>query len=155
MTTATRTRTRATAFGEMVNGYLQMDRPTFARDIQHLPDGPVKVLVTHLQAHTGFRQMQKYWHAVPVEICREHFGVQHDPMHYALLGEWRGYMDGPLGERIPICSASRKLDRAEWTQLIDWVLLWGPIEHGLHIPEPDSALGKDMTERFHRATHED
>ena len=55
----------------------------------------------------------------------------------------------------PICSASRKLDRSEWRQLIDWVLVWGPSEHGLDIPPPESQIGKDLTERYHRATHED
>lgn len=149
---------RVQVFGEMRGGRLDVDRKEMAEQLLTLADGPVKVLVTHLQALTGIRKMQCYWHAVPVEICRKSAqigGLQHDAMHYALLGEWRGYMDGPFGQPVPICSASRKLDRGEWVELIDWVLEWGPSEHGLVIPAPDSTLGRDMTEQYHRAVRDD
>lgn len=120
--------------------------------IHGLDDGLYSFELRHEKAETSYRQMQKYWHAVPVEICRKHFGLQHDPMHYDLLGECWGHMDGAFGRRIPIVASSSKLKRDQWQQMIDWVLDWGPSEYQLVIPEPDSAKAKTLVAAYHRAS---
>ena len=143
--------TRVVAVGEIAGGRIELDRRELAYRLAKLPDGPVSVTVTHLGAQSSYRQMQKYWHAVPVEIMARECGVQHDQMHYALLGEWRGYMDGPLGERMPIVCASRRLAFEDWRDLIDWVLVWGPSERGVVIPEPTSKQAQEMVTAYHAA----
>jgi hypothetical protein len=119
--------------------------------IHGLDDGLYSFELRHEKAETSYRQMQKYWHAVPVEICRKEFGLQHDPMHYALLGQCWGHIDSQFGP-VPIVASSSKLTREQWTQMIDWVLDWGPSEHGLVIPEPDSAKAKTLIAQYHRAS---
>jgi hypothetical protein len=143
--------TRIVCIGYIEDSRLEIDREEFRGKLKRLPDGPVTVTVTHIGEQSSYRQMQKYWHAVPVEVVGRELGSQHDPMHYALLGEWRGYMDGPLGERLPICCASRRLTREEWRELIDWVLLWGPSERGIVIPEPESRRANEMVAAYHAA----
>lgn len=78
-----------------------------------------------------------YWHAVPVDLIAEHCGYTHDQMHYALLGEWGGYIDGPHGKPVPRCASSSKLTTEEFSKLIEWVLIWGPAEMGVIIPSPN------------------
>jgi hypothetical protein len=41
-------------------------------------------------------------------------------MHYALLGEWRGYVDGPFGQPLPRCTSSKALKKDEFSELIEF-----------------------------------
>lgn len=77
-----------------------------------------------------------YWWAVPVSILSKHCGYEPEQMHYVLLGEWRGYMDGPRGEKVPRCCASSKLTTADFTELIEWVQRWAAMELDVQIPAP-------------------
>ena len=77
-----------------------------------------------------------YWWAVPVAIIAEYCGYEPEQMHYALLGEWRGYDDGPVGPPVPRVSSSSKLTTAEFTELIEWVQRWAATELDLQIPSP-------------------
>jgi hypothetical protein len=74
---------------------------------------------------------------VPVRLLAEHCGYTDDQMHYALLGECFGYIDGPKGTKVPRVAGSSKLSVEEFTRLIEWVLVWGPAEMGLEIPSPE------------------
>lgn len=77
-----------------------------------------------------------YWWAVPVRIIAEYCGYDPEQMHYALLGEWQGYADGPVGPPVPRCASSSKLTTAEFTDLIDWVQRWAVETLDLQIPSP-------------------
>lgn len=140
------------AWGEVVNGrFVMQDEALYRSDMKRLPDGPARAVVYTEDHRDDFRQMQRWWHGCAVELCRQHFGLQHDQMHYALLGEFGGHMDGPLGRPVPIVASSSKLSRQQWVSLIDWVLIWGPSEHGIDIPEPNSHLAKTLTQAYHQA----
>jgi hypothetical protein len=80
-----------------------------------------------------------YWWAIPVAIMAEFWGETPDRAHYLLLGEWKGYSDGPKGERIPNCCSSSKLTKEEFSALITWVLDYGPSEWNVFIPAPNEA----------------
>lgn len=92
-----------------------------------------------VKAHKAQRSLDQnaYWWAVPVAILAEHCGYEPEQMHYALLGEWRGYVDGPRGEKVPRCCASSKLTTAEFTELIEWVQRWAATELNCQIPAPN------------------
>lgn len=77
-----------------------------------------------------------YWWAVPVAILAEHCGYEPEQMHYALLGEWRGYEPGLNGIPMPRCASSSKLTTGEFTELIDWVQRWAATELDCQIPAP-------------------
>jgi hypothetical protein len=77
-----------------------------------------------------------YWWAVPVAIIADYCGYEPEQMHYALLGEWRGYADGPVGPPVPRCASSSKLTTSEFTELIDWVQRWAAQELDVQIPSP-------------------
>lgn len=84
-----------------------------------------------------------YWWAVPVAILAEHCGYEPEQMHYALLGEWRGYRDGPHGHQVPNCASSSKLTTAEFTELIEWVQRWAATEMHVQIPAPNEWTGEE------------
>lgn len=76
-----------------------------------------------------------FWWAVPVAIMAEEWGVDPEQAHYLLLGEWKGWTDGPLG-RMANCASSSKLTREQFSELITWVLDYGPREWNCYIPTP-------------------
>ncbi len=125
------------ASGEIKGGQLVLDdRPALARAIRNRKDG--RIVVTVKREFRGrTRQQEKYWHAVPVEILGEHFGCFHDEMHRVLLGEWSGWVDGPMGQKVPRIPTSTALSDEQYGEMIDWVLIWAPAEHGIPIPPPD------------------
>ncbi len=84
-----------------------------------------------------------FWWAVPVRIIAEHCGYDPEQMHYALLGEWRGYIDGPSGEKVPRCASSSRLTTVEFTELIDWVQRWAVEQLDLQIPSPNEWQATD------------
>jgi hypothetical protein len=81
-----------------------------------------------------------FWWSVPVAILSDHCGYEPEQMHYVLLGEWRGYMDGPNGKPVPRCASSSKLTTAEFTDLIEWVQRWAAQELNVQIPAPNEHL---------------
>lgn len=144
------------AYAEKRGGRLYVnDRQRFDDDVAaRMPsDVPLEIVVRTVVDKHGFRQMQKYWHAVPVEILRKHpivGGLQHMQMHYALLGECFGYTESHFGP-VPIVASSSRMPKEMWVQLIDWVLTWAPSEYQIVIPEPNSDKAKGMVEEYHRA----
>lgn len=98
-----------------------------------------KAIDVEIKRHRDKRSLDQnaYWHAVPVDLLAEHCGYTHDQMHYALLGEWGGYIDGPNGQPVPRIASSSKLTTDEFSKLIEWVLTWGPSEMGVIIPAPN------------------
>lgn len=97
-----------------------------------------KTVNVEIARHREQRSLDQnaYWHAVPVDLLAERCGYTHDQMHYALLGEWGGYIDGPSGQPVPRIASSSKLTTEEFSKLIEWVLTWGPSEMGVVIPAP-------------------
>ena len=83
------------------------------------------------------RDQNAYWWAVPVAILAEHCGYEPEQMHYAILGQWRGYIEGLGGQQIPRCVSSSKLNTAEFTELIEWVQRWAAMELDVQIPAPN------------------
>ncbi len=140
---------------EVTRGKLLLtDQAQLRRDVAQLRDGAYDLVIRPRESKGAIRQMQKYWHAVPVEVCRHDpkiGGLQHMPMHYALLGEFRGYLEGPFGHQVPVVASSSELGKEGWKQLIDWVLDWGPSEHGVLIPEPSSREARALVDEYHRA----
>lgn len=114
-------------------------------------DGIRTLLMGHLRRYAGtmleirIRPHKKqrstdqnaYWWAVPIAILAEHCGYEPEQMHYVLLGEWRGYIDGPQGQKVPRCASSSKLTTAEFTDLIEWVQRWAATELDVQIPAPN------------------
>lgn len=91
-----------------------------------------------VKKHKAQRSLDQnaYWWAVPVTILADHCGYEPEQMHYALLGEWRGYIDGLGWQKIPRCASSSKLTTAEFTDLIEWVQRWAATEMNVQIPAP-------------------
>lgn len=114
----------------------ELIRPRIAVVLKGFAGKTVDVEITR---HRDKRSLDQnaYWHAVPVDLLAEHCGYTHDQMHYALLGEWGGYLDGPAGQPVPRIASSSKLTTDEFSKLIEWVLTWGPSEMGVIIPAPN------------------
>jgi len=82
------------------------------------------------------KQLGYWWgHAVP-EIA-SHCGYTESQMHYALLGECFGYVEGPCGKPVPVLPGLTEATVEQMTQLIDWVLVWAPSELGVVLQDPD------------------
>jgi hypothetical protein len=111
-----------------------------ARWCRTLKGRDVEIVVRKKRDPRSLNQ-NSYWHCIPVELMAEEWGVNHDQAHYLLLGEWKGWTDGPVG-RLPNCASSSKLTREEFSQLITWVLDYGPAEWNVYIPAPNETEWK-------------
>ncbi len=117
-------------------GHLDPDvRGQVADYIRTFPGMRIEVKVRTYKPQRSLDQ-NAYWWAVPVAILSEHTGYEPEQMHYVLLGEWRGYEDGPRGHKVPRCCSSSKLTTAEFTELIEWVQRWAA-ELDCQIPAPN------------------
>jgi hypothetical protein len=124
------------AGGRIESGKLILDGPVAFREAMwRFKDGPVVVKVEQRKTQRSLSQ-NAYWWSVPVKLIAEHCGYTDSQMHYALLGECFGYIDGPHGKAIPVKPSSSDLSVEEFKKLIDWVLIWAPSELGVVIPEP-------------------
>ncbi len=112
----------------------QTQRQAMARWCKTLKGHDVELVVRKKQDKRSLNA-NAYWWAVPVAIMAEEWGVQVEQAHYLLLGEWKGYTEGPLG-RLPNCASSSKLNKEEFSALISWVLDYGPSEWNCYIPAP-------------------
>lgn len=121
--------------GMQVPGVKWADPPTVRRHLFDLVGKPIDAILREVVKKDA-RQMQKYWWAVPVALLADHCGYTDAQMHYALLEECFGYIEGPRGVRIPNQPQSSYLSFEKWRRLIDWVLVWGPTELGVDIPPP-------------------
>ena len=113
----------------------QTQKAAMRRWVKTLKGQDVEIVVRRKQSKRSLDQ-NAYWHAIPVELMAEEWGVTHDQAHYLLLGEWKGYTDGPLG-RLPNCTSSSKLTVEDFSALITWVLDYGPSEWNVYIPAPN------------------
>lgn len=121
--------------GMTTPGMKWADQGTVRRHLFELVGKPVDVVIREVQKK-DVRQMQKYWWAVPVPLLADYCGYTDAQMHYALLEECFGYINGPRGVRIPNQPQSSYMSFDKWHRLIDWVLIWGPTELGVQIPPP-------------------
>lgn len=120
------------------NGRMDIDRAEFEREIRQSLDGDYTLTITEGGEKRGKSWLQvKYWWPVPVKILAEHCGYTPAQMHYVLLGEWSGWVDGPNGKPIPAKPSMSDYSLEEMNQIIDWVLIFGPSELECVIPEPD------------------
>jgi hypothetical protein len=113
----------------------QTQRQAMARWCKTLKGQDVEIVVRKKQDKRSLDQ-NAYWHSVPVRIMAEEWGETPERAHYLMLAEWRGYSDGPKGP-LPNCTSSSKLTREEFSELITWVLEWGPSEWNCYIPAPN------------------
>lgn len=119
-------------------GRLDADRKAIDAELHTWPDGPVTLTLTEgRQKRSKTYEQVKYWWAVPVPLIADHCGYTEAQMHYALMGEWSGYVDGPNGHPIPVKPSLADLSVEEANALIDWVLVWAPSELGVIVPEPN------------------
>ena len=121
------------------DGFRLDDKDGFKKAVARLPLGRARVSVDIIGDKRSLDQ-NAYWWAVPVKLLAEHCGYTDAQMHYALLGECFGYTTGPTGKAVPVKPSSSELSVAEFKQLIDWVLTWGPSELGVVIPDPSDYL---------------
>ena len=122
-----------------LDGFHLDDKDGFKKAVARLPLGRVRVSVDIIGDKRSLDQ-NAYWWAIPVKLLAEHCGYTDAQMHYALLGECFGYTAGPTGKAVPVKPSSSDLTVAEFKQLIDWVLTWGPSELGVVIPDPSHYL---------------
>lgn len=120
-------------------GFRLDDKAGFKKAVSRLPLGRMRIAVEPIGEKRSLDQ-NAYWWAVPVKLLAEHCGYTDSQMHYALLGECFGYTSGPTGKAVPVKPSSSELTVAEFTQLIEWVLTWGPSELGVIIPGPSEYL---------------
>lgn len=118
----------------------QAQRQAIKRWCKTLKGQEVEVIVRKRRSKRSLDQ-NAYFHAVPVELMAEEWGVTHDEAYYLLLAEWKGYKDGPLG-RMPNCTSGSKLTKDDFSALITWVLDYGPSEWNVYIPAPDEVEWK-------------
>jgi len=120
----------------VTDGKLRLDESrAFKAAMRRMKHGRVVVKIEQPATKRSLDQ-NAYWWAVPVMLLAEHCGYTTSQMHYALLGECFGYVEGPRGQPIPVKPSSSELTREEFTHLIEWVLTWGPSELGVLIPGP-------------------
>lgn len=107
--------------------------------LAHLRKYAGALLDVVIRPHRAQRSLDQnaYWWAVPVELIAAHCGYEPEQMHYVLLGEWRGYIEGPRGQAVPRCASSSKLTTAEFTELIEWVQRWAVQELSVQVPAPN------------------
>lgn len=91
----------------------------------------------------------KYWFAVPVALVADHCGMTEQQTSHALLGECFGYIDGPTGKPVPVEPSVAALSVEKMTDLINWVLDWGPAALEIIIPPPDKQW-KEHADRIKR-----
>jgi hypothetical protein len=113
----------------------QTQKQAMRRWVRTLKGQDVEIVVRKKQDKRSIDQ-NAYFHAVPVELMAEEWGVSHDEAYYLLLAEWKGYKDGPLG-RMPNVTSGSKLTREDFSALIKWVLDYGPSEWNCYIPAPN------------------
>jgi hypothetical protein len=97
---------------------------------------PTEVVIRKPKAQRSLDQ-NAWWWAVPVALLADHCGMTPSQMHYALLGACFGYQPGPTGQPVPVKASSADLSVEEFRELMEWVLVFGPSELGVPIPEPD------------------
>jgi len=119
-------------------GIIDVDRQAIAAELEDWPEGPATLTLTEgRQKRSKTYQQVKYWWAKPVKLIADHCGYTDAQMHYALLGEWSGYVDGPNGHPIPAKPSMADYSVEDMTKIIDWVLTWAPSELGVNVPPPD------------------
>jgi hypothetical protein len=121
-------------------GQVVLDNRDDARTYVRILIGkPIEVVVRPKHAQRSVDQ-NAYWWAIPVKLLAEHCGYTDTQMHYALLGECFGYIDGPHGHPVPKEPSSAALTAEQFSTLISWVLTWAPTELGVDIPAPGEVL---------------
>jgi hypothetical protein len=122
--------------GGVRGGKIEWDQPFDMRE--HVASLEGRRIEATIQAERSKRTIQQaaYWFAVPVKILSAHTGYEKDEMSHALLGEWRGYHDGPFGGQVPICASITELSIPEFSELIDWVQQWAAEKLEVQIPAP-------------------
>lgn len=117
---------------------LELDRDQLARSVKALQPG--KYTLRLKRGAKRSLDQNAYWWAVPVKILAEHCGYTDTQMHYALLGECFGFVEGPAGHPVPVKPSSSELTVDEFKHLVDWVLTWAPTELGVVLPEPGEVI---------------
>ena len=93
-----------------------------------------EVEITVAQKHyKRSRDQNALWWGFVVPPIADHCGYTANQMHYALLGECFGYIDGPQGKPVPVKPSSAELTKEEFTHLIEWALDFAAAELGVYI----------------------
>lgn len=129
------------AAGRITDGKLDLhDRRGFLDAMAGFPEGAAVDVRVDERSRSRTLQQNRFWWSQPVRLCAEHCGYTAGQMHYALLGECFGYVDGPTGHPVPVKPSSSDLTVEEFTHLIEWVLTWAPTELGVIVPAPGEFL---------------
>jgi len=122
----------------MKGGHIDVDRAALSAELADWPDGPSTLTITEGRTKRPKTYQQiKYWWAKPVKLIADHCGYTDAQMHYALLGEWSGWVDGPNGHPIPAKPSMSEYSVDDMNKIIDWVLIWAPSELHVNLPPPD------------------
>lgn len=125
----------------MEDGRLELDdRRVYRHQLQRMKPGRKTVTVADkAEKRSKTWEQVKWWWCDdgPVKLCAEHCGYTPAQMHYALLGECFGWVEGPHGHPIPAKPSMSEYSVEEMTHIIDWVLTWAPSELGVLVQEPD------------------
>lgn len=87
-----------------------------------------------------------YWWAEPVTRIAAELGYTKNQMHYVLLGEYGGYVEGPRGQVVPKVASSSELNKQQFSDLITWVLDWAPRELGIVVKTPEQWMAQPEDE---------
>ncbi len=120
------------------------DRRVLQHQLRRMKPGRKTVTIAPSEKRSKTYEQVKYWwcDCGPVKLLAEHCGYTPQQMHYSLLGECFGWVDGPNGHPIPAKPSMSEYSVEEMTQIIDWVLTWAPSELQVVIPEPDKEWRK-------------
>ena len=115
------------------SGKLHVDgKRDLDRYLRTLKGREVEIVVKKRVYKRSTDQNSLWWGFVVPPIA-DHCGYSPNQMHYALLGECFGYVDGPHGKPVPVKPSSSDLTKDEFTHLIQWALDFAASELGVYI----------------------
>lgn len=84
--------------------------------------------------------MNRYLHCDtgPFRLLAEHLGDSIEGVKYDLMGEFFGWVKGPIsGRLIPIKAHTSDMTVEESAKFLDWLIPWAATEHGVLIDLPN------------------
>lgn len=120
-------------------GKLSLYHPeVFKREVKRLAGKRVDVTVKVHREKRSDRQ-NRWWWGVAVEMLAEECGYDRESMHYALVAKCFGTTyDDRIGLEVPNARSSR-LTTKQFSELMEWVVVFAATELGVTLPLPDEA----------------
>lgn len=91
--------------------------------------------------------MNRYLHKWPFRLLADHIGDSIEGVKYDLMGEFFGWVKGPIsGHLIPAKAHTSDMTKEESGKFVDWLIPWALTTHGVRIPLPNEAPIDDEDE---------